>query len=121
MRGKTGFRLAGAALFVALTGSNAMAGFGAIAFSPSSSSYGYSYGHPSRAAAESRAYGECAARSGGCQVVLWFQSACGALAQGYNGWGSAWGNSRAQAERNAIAQCSRHTGGCGILAWVCTD
>jgi len=100
----------------------AQAGFGAIAYAPSSGANGYCYGYASRRDAEYRAMAECGARSGGCQIAIWFQNACGAVASGYRGgWGSAWGNGRAEAEYNALAQCSRYTTNCSIRVWACTD
>lgn len=111
-----------AAALVFSLASPAHAGFGAIAYAPSSGANGYSYGYASRYDAEYRAMAECRSRSGGCQIAIWFQNACGAVASGYNGgWGSAWGNGRAQAEYNAIAQCSRYTTNCSIRVWACTD
>src|ERR1700681_405368 len=70
--------------------------FGAIAFSASSGAAGYSYDYASRDEAEERALQECGR---GCEVVLWFKNACGALAVGTgNGYGSGWAASRSEAE-----------------------
>ena len=54
---------------------------GAIAFSEETGAVGYSYDHPTRDAAETKALEECGP---GCKVVQWFRNACGALATGDN-------------------------------------
>ncbi|MCY0095088.1 DUF4189 domain-containing protein [Hoeflea ulvae] len=95
--------------------------FGAIAFSQSSGAYGTSYDYSSRRDAENRAMTECRTRSRGCKVAIWFRNACGAVATGANGWGSAWAGNRQQAERAAKQNCSKHTNGCRTLAWSCTS
>ena len=95
--------------------------YGAIAYSPSTGAYGYSYDHPSRADAEARALAECGNRASDCQLPLWFRNACGALASGGNGgWGTGWGTSRGLAEGYALSTCRQHTSGCSVIAWVCT-
>jgi uncharacterized protein DUF4189/KTSC domain-containing protein len=56
-----------------------------------------------------------------CRIVVWFRSACGALAVGSrNGHGWAWANSRGEAENNAINHCRGQTTNCGIAGWACT-
>jgi hypothetical protein len=94
--------------------------FGAIAYSPSTGAYGWSYDYPSRSAAENVALANCRKRAGDCVIPIWFRNACGALAVGSNGYGSGWGTSRSIAERFALQVCGRHTGGCAIRQWVCT-
>lgn len=110
-----------AAMLLATAGAASADSFGAIAFSERTGKFGYSFDHPSRASAENRAMAECNARSGGCRIGIWFKNACGSVATGTNGWGSAWAPSRQQAEQSAIRNCSRHTGGCRSLAWSCTN
>jgi uncharacterized protein DUF4189 len=95
--------------------------FGAIAFSQATGGYGYSYDHATRSQAESRAMAECRSRNRGCKVAIWFKNACGAVATGSNGWGSAWAGSRDGAERAAIGYCRQHTNNCQVLAWTCTS
>ena len=104
------------------TGGAAMAdNYGAIAYSPSSGGYGYSYDHLSRRDAENRAMAECRARARGCRIAIWFRNSCGSVARGTNGWGSAWAESAQAAERAAVRNCSRHTRGCRTLTRVCTS
>lgn len=94
--------------------------FGAIAFSKSTGAYGFSYDHQSRRDAEAGAMNECRSRSRGCAVAIWFKNACGSVATGPNGWGSAWAGSRGNAEQAALVNCSKHTRNCKVLAWTCT-
>jgi hypothetical protein len=95
--------------------------FGAIAYSSATGSFGYSFDHGSRANAEARAMNECSVRGTGCRVAIWFKNACGAIATGANGWGSAWAGSRQGAERAAINNCRKYTQQCRVLAWSCTS
>ena len=111
-------------IFLALIGSvpaaSAQDAFGAIAYSPSTGAYGYSYDFPSRAAAEAGAFNDCSKHNSGCQVVLWFKNACGSLAVGANGgWGTAWAASRKLADKQAVGQCSRNDQGCRPVVFSC--
>jgi Domain of unknown function (DUF4189) len=110
-----------AMLLVSAAGAAARDNYGAIAYSPSTQAYGYSYDHGSRGRAETAALAECSKRAGDCQVPLWFRNACGALAVGNEGgWGTGWGAPRQIAERNARQVCREHTNNCAVLRWVCT-
>jgi Domain of unknown function (DUF4189) len=111
-----------AALWIASAGiAHARDYYGAIAYSPSTGAYGFSYDHYSQAEAENRAMAECRARAGDCQLPLWFRNACGALAVGSGGgWGTGWGTDQGLAESYAIQTCSRNTNSCQIIRWVCT-
>jgi hypothetical protein len=100
------------------TAGPALAAFGALAYSPATGNYGYSYGYSTRAGAESRALGGC--KVGSCRVVAWYQNACGALAKGSTGWGAAWAASRAKAEASAIRTCRGQSAKCRIIAWSCS-
>ena len=110
--------LAIAALAASATQALADDHFGAIAYSTSSGSYGYSYDYSSRGEAEDRALAEC---SGDCKVVLWFKNACGALAVGNDhGYGTAWAGERGEAEATAMGYCRQYSQGCQVVRWVCT-
>ncbi len=99
----------------------AAAGYGAIAYSPSSGVWGYSYNYGSRGSAQRRALRECRARGRGCRSVVWFRDACGALASGRgNAYGWSWNTSRAAARRRAMRECRARTGGCRIRVDVCS-
>lgn len=108
-------------IMIAAAGAASADNFGAIAYSNTTGAYGYSYDHRSRGSAEVRAMSECRARGRGCKVAIWFKNACGSVAAGSNGWGSAWASTRRDAERAAIRNCSRYTGGCRTVAWTCTS
>jgi serine/threonine-protein kinase len=95
--------------------------YGAIAYSPSSRAHGWAYDYPSRGAAERRALAQCSRNADDCVVPVWFRNACGALAVGYDGYGSGWGASRNLAQNYAIQSCSRYSAGCTIVRWVCTS
>jgi len=100
---------------------SASAGYGAIAYSPSSGAWGYSYNYGSRGAAEGRALRECRVRGSGCRSIVWFRNACGALASGNgNAYGWAWNTSRATARRRALRECRARTSGCRIRVDVCS-
>lgn len=96
--------------------------YGAIAFSPSTRAYGFSYDHASRESAKKEAMEECKTLSGNrdCKTVIWFQNGCGALAVGDIGYGTGWGNSREWAQNYALESCASWTGNCRIVRWVCT-
>jgi hypothetical protein len=92
--------------------------FGAIAYSASSGAHGYSYDFGSRGEAEERALAECGR---GCEVVLWFKNACGALAAGPDhGYGVGWSGSRREAEAIAMRYCRENSSDCEVVRWVCT-
>ncbi len=79
--------------------------YAAIAYSPTTTKYGYSYNQPSRAAAENAA--RRFAKSPDARVVIWCKNAWCALARTNtgNGWGAAWGSSKATASNIALANC----------------
>lgn len=92
--------------------------FGAIAYSPSYEYVGYSYDYSNQEEAENAALNECGYYD--CQALVWFENGCGALAVGYNGYGSGWGETQALAESYALDTCYNYTDGCEIVRWVCT-
>jgi hypothetical protein len=113
---------AGVLVFCAGAGSGEAAAqnYGAIAYSPSTKAYGWSYDYPSRSAAESQALSNCRKQANDCIVPLWFRNACGALAIGSNGYGTAWATDRSGAEHQALVVCRRFTMDCAVTRWVCT-
>jgi hypothetical protein len=115
-----GYVVAGVLLIGAGSGEAAAENYGAIAYSPSTSAYGWSYDFPSRGAAESEALSKCRAKANDCIVPIWFRDACGALAIGPNGYGTGWGTDRSIAEQYALGVCRRHSQGCAVTRWVCT-
>lgn len=120
IKGKTGLALgAMLAALVALPGA-ALADFGAIAYSPTSGAYGYSYAFGSRGEAERAAVRKCRTNGSGCQTAIWFQNACGAVAKGPGGWGSGWATSRQGAYAKALASCQQYSQQCKVLVWSCS-
>jgi eukaryotic-like serine/threonine-protein kinase len=97
--------------------------FGAIAFSPSTQSKGYSWNYPSQKAAETTALSECenAASSGDCQVLISAQNACISLAESSNGAaGSGLAEDMTAAENNAKQLCQQYKGvNCTITRTIC--
>jgi serine/threonine-protein kinase len=92
--------------------------YAAIAYSPSTGSYGYWYGAKCRADAETGAMNNC--NGSDRRVVVWVENGWAALAVNNNGgWGYGWSTtSRAQAERSALngaggARCGAH-----IICWA---
>lgn len=116
--GLAGLLLAG--LVCAGAGSAAADNYGAIAYSPSTKAYGWSYDYPSRSSAEREALARCRTKAGDCMIPVWFRNACAALAIGPNGYGTAWATERGSAERLAVQVCGRHSAGCAVIRWVCT-
>jgi len=85
------------------------------------SSWGWGVNYPNTAQASQRALNDC---GGSCQVVLQFNSGCGAYATDQAnsstayGWGTA--SSGGAAQSRAISECqSRGGSSCMIRAWGC--
>jgi hypothetical protein len=95
--------------------------FGAIAYSPSTGGYGYSYKYGSRTEAENRAIKECGKND--CQVATWFVNNCGALAADSKGpWGGGHGNNERTAQAAAQARCAKEGGAkCEIKFTQCSQ
>jgi len=95
-------------------------GFGAIAYSRSTGSFGWSDDFDSRYGAEVRALNGCRAYAGDCRVVVWVLNSCAALASGRTGgFGFAWHASRRVARSRALRQCRRNDRGCRIRKTIC--
>jgi uncharacterized caspase-like protein len=94
--------------------------FGAIAYSPSTGSHGWSYDYATREEAERVALANCGQHARDCNVPIWFQNACGALAVGPSGYGSGWAINQGLAEAYALGVCGQHSASCSVRRWVCT-
>lgn len=96
--------------------------YGAIAYSPSTKSYGWAHDFGSQNEAENAAKEACYDRADDCQVAVWFRDACGAVAAGSTGWGADWGVDKRQARRKALAQCESVNGNanCQIIHAQCS-
>jgi serine/threonine-protein kinase len=96
--------------------------YGAIAYSSTTGSYGWSTGFNTRRAAEREALGNCGDRARDCEVATYFKNACGSLAAGSNGgWGANWGGHMGEAERKAMKICKQNDSGCSIVVTKCAD
>ena len=88
--------------------------------------YGYSFSHPTRAAAEQAALNQCnrlAGRAGKCNVRLQFDRSCGALAEGnYGEWATATAPTREAAGKTAAAECDKHLPAepCKVVVSACS-
>jgi serine/threonine-protein kinase len=111
----------GAALSMMAVPALAMAdSYGAISYSPTTKSYGWSHDYNSQREAENAANEACYDRADDCQVAVWFRDACGAVAAGDRGWGADWGNNKRQARRKALSQCEEVSGNCQIIHAQCS-
>ena len=95
--------------------------YGAIAYSESTKSHGWSKDHPSREAAEKAATTGCAKFASDCRPVLWFRNGCGALATGTQGPGWEWGTDQTTADRAALRACAKQSTACTVKRRVCTS
>jgi serine/threonine-protein kinase len=113
-----------AALFCLVAAGTAAAAdqFGAIAYSAEAWVYGLSRDRSSRDDAEKVAMSLCSARAAGCELVLWYRNACGAVAVGVRGYGGGTGTSPALADKYAMQSCSLYGGaGCTVTGRACTS
>jgi hypothetical protein len=94
------------------------ADFAAIAYSPSTGAYGYSYGFASLAGARAEALAHC--RGDDARVVVWVENGYAALAlgdrRGAYGWG--WAFNRGEARARALNQCAARTTGAYVAVSV---
>jgi len=79
--------------------------FAAIAFSPETQEYGYSWGAGDLPTAERLALEACKAPD--ATLVIWGVNSWIALALGAGGWGAAGGDTKMKAEQDALASCQR--------------
>jgi len=96
--------------------------YGAIAYGSTSGAWGSSYKWGSEAKAESAAMKTCAEHGDDCEVVVWFDRKCGAVASGgvkTAFWGL--GDSEDQARADAQQKCEQGGGkACHIQASQCS-
>ena len=108
----------------ATAASAAAPSWGAIATRPGG--YGYAFNQTSRDAAERVARAQCegaAGRSPRCEVRIYFDRSCAALATGNFGeWATAAGPDRRAAGQAAVSQCDGHlpTEPCKLAVSVCS-
>ncbi len=99
--------------------------FGAIAYSPSTRSYGYSLEYPDAEIAANQALQSCTDYAGtnDCRLLVDFQDSCGALAVSSTGaYGSGFGPTHEGVDEAAISVCEQYGGtDCSITLRVCPD
>jgi Domain of unknown function (DUF4189) len=98
---------------------NARDSYGAIAYSFETGASAWAHSFSSAAEAENFVLNRCYNSADDCKS-LWFKNACGAVAAGPDGWGSAWAPSSAGAQRKAIRSCSQYSDGCRVVRWQCS-
>lgn len=97
--------------------------YGAMAYSVSTGSHGYSYDYatPQQATNVAIQFCEKYAKTGDCKSLVVFKNSCGAIAQASDySAGSGWGANRAIAESYALQSCRRYGPNCEVISWVCT-
>ena len=102
-----------------LGSTSAFAGYGAIAYSPSTGANGGSWSYSCASEATSAAVAACGQAD--CTNEVWVQNGCAAFAvatNGASGW--AWNAHLGMAEANALMQCSTNGQGCYVVRWVCS-
>jgi len=95
--------------------------YGAIAYSSSTEAYGWSNKRDTQEEAENAALEQCGKRASDCEIEVWFDQKCGAVAAGGNWVGSGWGDTQRQAESEALKVCRQ--GGddtCAVKASACS-
>jgi hypothetical protein len=99
-----------------LASGSAYAGYGAIAYSPSTGEIGYSDGYDYYAEAVSAALSECVYSD--CSLINWEENECNAFATGSGG---VWGESNGYGNTNSAVNAA--VGACGATCswrvWIC--
>ncbi len=86
--------------------------YGAIAYGRKSQVYGYSYGWGDQDKAESVAMENCAKNGKDCEVMVWFDRKCGAVAARSDSTIAYWGlgDGAGAANSQAMSQCAKDGG-----------
>lgn len=115
---KPGYRSGGGYNYSYSTPASRPDRYGAIAYSRTTGTYGYSYSQYSQDDAEREALNQC--ESSDRAVIGWMRNAYGALAVGAShdqyGWG--WGATREAAKQAALDECRKLTDDCTIKLTV---
>lgn len=97
--------------------------YGAIAYGKKSQAYGFSYQWDSEAKAESEALKNCAKNGPDCEIMVWFERRCGAVAARSDGKYAYWGlgDGEGAAREEAMRQCTKDGGqGCEVKVSQCS-
>jgi tetratricopeptide (TPR) repeat protein/uncharacterized caspase-like protein len=97
-------------------------GFGAIAYSAKSQRWGEAYGYRNSARAERSAIKACGGRDKGCELAIWYNKYCGAVAADAGGaWSGGKGRSAKAAAYDALKRCAKNGGNdCKLLRVNCS-
>lgn len=96
-------------------------GFGAIAYNPKENRWAEAYGYGSSALAERNAITACGGKDKGCQVAIWYNKYCGAVAVGaYGAWSGGKGPSAKAAGQDAVDRCMKVGTDCKLLRVNCS-
>jgi hypothetical protein len=95
--------------------------YGAIAYSRRTGATGWSNKYDTRDEAESRALDECRARATDCEIEVWFDDTCGAVAAGDKGVSWGLGDTARKAQLAALEKCSNAGGtNCEVKESACS-
>jgi hypothetical protein len=97
--------------------------FGAIAYGRKSGAFGYSYSWGDQAKAESVAMENCGKNGNDCEVMVWFDRKCGAVAARSDSDAAYWGlgDGAGAARTNAINKCTQNGGqNCTVKVSQCS-
>jgi hypothetical protein len=97
--------------------------YGAIAYGRKSGAYGFSYKWDSQSKAEGVAMQNCAKNGSDCEVMVWFDRKCGAVAAPRNSAAAYWGlgDGAGDANSHALRQCTKDGGkNCEVKVSQCS-
>ena len=97
--------------------------YGAIAYGRNSGAYGFSHSWDSEAKAESVAMENCGKHGTDCEVMVWFERKCGAVAARSDSTVAYWGlgNSDGEARSVAMNRCAKDNGSqCEVKVSQCS-
>lgn len=97
--------------------------YGAIAYGKKSQAYGFSYQWGSQDKAESVAMQNCAKNGNDCEVMVWFDRKCGAVAAPAGSTAAYWGlgDGAGAARGEALRQCTKDGGkNCAVKVSQCS-
>ncbi len=96
-------------------------GFGALAYNPKDRRWAESYGYPSSTTAKRNALSTCGGSDKGCQIAIWYNKYCGAVANAPNGaWSGGKGRTAKAAAQDAVNRCAKVSADCKLLRVNCS-
>jgi hypothetical protein len=96
--------------------------YGAIAYSSDTGAYGWSNKRGTQAEAENVALEQCGKRASDCEIEVWFDRRCGAVAAGDKWVGHGWGATQQQAQSQALQDCRQEgDNACEVKVTACSN